>query len=214
VCGEWDRLAVAWEEAVSVASSRWATPVTPGAARVRTVGWWGMMLGIVAMVKFHITVGAAYLYVRWGHTEWPPAGFERPGLTPLLILVLPIAALALLSWARAGAREGSAGRLLPAVTGAAAIGLVAVVLRSLTYVNAPFGWDEHAYASLFWLLGGYEIIILTVGVLFAAVVVVQVLLGVVNDRDYDVLEVTTVYWWFAVITSAISLTTLYLGALL
>lgn len=196
---------------MSVGTSRWATPVASGAERVRSIGWWGMALGALALLLFQATLVAAYLYVRWGHTTWPPPPFQAPGLAPLAVALLPITAAAALMWSRSNARS-HARPLAPALAGAALLGAIAIALRVVTYVDAPFAWNEHAYASLFWVLGWYEIVALFGGVVIACTVLVQAGRGIVTVDKLAVFDVAIVYWWFTAVTSLMSLTTLYLGA--
>jgi cytochrome c oxidase subunit III len=187
---------------VTVESSRFARPIAPGAEHARTIGWWGMLLGIIALAHFVGALVVAYLYIRAGHAEWPPPGVELPPLvwpavaTGLTALAATLATLEVRWTARHGP-VGMAGAL-----GAIVVGSGAVALRMLVLVDAGFRWDDHAYGSLYWLLQATDITLVASGVIGSATILAQHAMGDYDTQNHDEIRVLSLYWWFAVAASA------------
>lgn len=197
---------------MSAQTGRWYEPIAPGAERTRSIGWWGLLLGAAALITFQGTITAAYLYLRWAQPTWPPTGFAAPALWPLVAAVPAVAAAAAASWGWAGVRRRQEGRVPAAMGLATLLGVVTVALRAWQFAGLDFRWDEHAYTSLVWFMSGYEIVILVTAVIVGLVTLAQGTLGMVDAERSASTEVATLYWWFAAVTTLLSLGTLHLGA--
>jgi cytochrome c oxidase subunit III len=186
---------------MTVRSSRFTRPIAPGAEEARTIGWWGMILGIIALAHLVGSLIVAYLYLRAGHTDWPPTGVERPDLLlPALAPVLTAAAAVLATlevrWTERGAILGMLG-----ASGAIAVGLVAVLARVYALSDTGFRWDEHAYGSIYWLLHGTDVTLVGSGVIGSAVLLAQHAMGYYDEQRTDEIRVLSLYWWFVVAAS-------------
>ena len=186
---------------MTVQSSRFARPVAPGAEHARTIGWWGMLLGIIALAHFVGALVVAYLYLRAGHAEWPPAGVELPQLTlPAVATALTAVAATLATLeVRWTARHGPVG--MAGALGAMLTGILAIVVRAAVLTDAGFRWDEHAYGSLYWLLNATDITLVAAAVIGSATILAQHAMGDYDTEHHDEIRVLSLYWWFAVAAS-------------
>lgn len=191
---------------MSVARSRFARPVSPGAAGVRTVGWWGMVITIVLLV--HLVGGflVAALYLRSGYPTWPPAGIEAPPvLRPAVAAGLAVLAASVMhaSLRRvrreddvADGRSHLAGLLVTVV-----LGMASVAALAWSYADVGVRWDEHAYGSVLWVLGWVQGIVVASTTIGNAVLAVQAGRRMLVGGHDDEAEVLVLAWWFAAVTS-------------
>ena len=189
-------------------------PLAPGTGRAKTIGWWGMLLGATTLLMFQASMVAGYVYLSWRQPVWPPQGIAPPPLTQALAALVSVAAAVAATTALRAARRGRPARLPAGLAGAVVVGAGALAWRVQTYATLDLRWDDHAYGSLFWLLGGYEIAILGTGVLVMLVAVAQFVTGRLDVTSDANAEVAVVYWWFAAATSLLSTGTLHLLAYL
>jgi cytochrome c oxidase subunit III len=186
---------------MTVRSSRFTRPIAPGTEDARTIGWWGMVLGIIALAHLVGAFIVSYLYLRAGQPEWPPAGVEPPdlllpALAPVLTAAAAILATLEVRWTERRAILGMVG-----ATGAILVGLGAILARVLVLTGVDFLWDEHAYGSVYWLLNATDITLVASGVIGSAVLLAQHAMGDYDERRTDEIRVLSLYWWFAVAAS-------------
>jgi heme/copper-type cytochrome/quinol oxidase subunit 3 len=195
--------------------SRTAQPLEPGQT-TQAMGVWAVALTLLVLVMFVAGLSAAPLYLETGQPRadvtgepdphWPPEGIDAPDRTPagLAMLVIAGAALSVGASVRrtANAAVGPA-RLLLAAAVMAAVGAVVLLVRDLQRV--PFGWQDHAFTSVYWALTGVTALFVGVLALMAAAALVQHLTGVVDARRHLELVVTAIYGGFTVAASAILL---------
>lgn len=186
---------------MTVRSSRFTRPVAPGTADARTIGWWGMLLGIIALTHLVGGLIVAYLYIRAGNPRWPPQGVERPDLlipavAPVLTLVAAVFATLEVRWTERRATVGMVG-----ATTAIVVGIVAVLARVYALRDVGFLWDEHAYGSIYWLLNATDITLVASGVVGSAVLLAQHAMGAYDEERTDEIRVLSLYWWFVVAAS-------------
>ncbi len=185
---------------MSTRISRTAFPVR-GGPQGAPIGVWGIWMTIVVLgtALAGLVVSGVYLY--WGQDEWPPAGFEAPVLTRgALALALSVGAGALVVAAlrtmRAGGERAAGHILLGALL--AATGCLAFLVLDL--VQAPWHWDEHVYASLFYVFVGYAATFVAVSALMIAAVLVQRVAGMIDTGRHLELKVTAIFWIHTIAT--------------
>lgn len=179
------------------------------------IGWWGVWLLVTVLTVFLGGLVASALYLRSGAPSWPPAGVAppevlRPALGPLLVA----AGLATLLWARRGARTGALGTVALGALAATIAGAGAIGLRAIVHVAADLPVDEHAYGSLFHVLGGFDVLVSAIAVLASGSVVAQALREhLAHDRRLEI-DVAVVLWILALATSTVVYGTIHLLPLL
>jgi heme/copper-type cytochrome/quinol oxidase subunit 3 len=183
-------------------TSRTAFPIR-GAEQGGAIGTWGIWLtmAVLGTALAGLVVSGIYLY--WGQDAWPPEGFAAParGLGALA-LVLSVAAavtcLAALRVLRAGLEQLSGHVLF----GALVLGLASVAAMVADLGGADWRWDEHVYTSLYWIFVGNAVLFVAIAVMMTAAVLVQRLANALDVDRHLELEVTVVFWFYAVLTVA------------
>jgi heme/copper-type cytochrome/quinol oxidase subunit 3 len=183
-------------------TSRTAYPIR-GATQGAAIGTWGAWLTMAVLLTAlsGLVVSAIYLY--WGQQEWPPAGFDEPAIgLGALALVLCLGAAGLTYAAIPVLRGGGARTSGHLIFGGLLLGGGSLTALVVDLVTAPWGWDEHVYTSLFWILVGNAAVFVAVAALMSVAVLVQHTAGVLDAGRHLELEVTVVFWGFAVATVA------------
>lgn len=178
-------------------------------------GWWATM-GILAILATVFSVlFYSYFYIRLYSDQWPQGGVAKPGLLGAAVAYgLLLASGAPLYAAGRGLRIQSVGITVTGLIAAAALALAAMVLTTLRLLEAGFSPRLNAYASIFHALT-WHVLILEFGgallLLAAAVRVYQWRRSM--QRGYLVLQmqITGLYWYFAIAVGAITYLVLYLS---
>lgn len=133
------------------------------------VNRWAMGLLILLLA---IALGVflfSYFYLRLATPAWPPDNIAPPPLLlPAVSTLLVLAAAATMRWAHAAVRRGSEGGLRGAlagafVAGAFVAGALALGLLVYDYSLLPFDHTLNAYGSIFYLLGGFLMLMVGLG---------------------------------------------------
>jgi heme/copper-type cytochrome/quinol oxidase subunit 3 len=165
-----------------------------------TMGMWGTVLLLVVLTTFLAGVTAAGLYLHTGQDAWPPEPLVRPGSWLAVLGALLTAAgtgLTTLAALRLRREERPLPSLLLLTAGAVLTAATFVLARDLSSV--PFGWQEHAYASIYVVFTAIAATFVAIGVLMVGAVLVQRLVGVVDaGRMLEVDNVVLYLWWTTV----------------
>ena len=188
------------------------------AARVaqqrRTVpsGWWGMALVIATEFTLFASLIAAYFYLRFQNTEWPPAGIEDPSVTlPLVltgILVLTTVPMYGAVAAARSERRGWAWALvaLALLVQGAYLGLQIWLFADDLSSLAP---SANAYGSIYFTLLGVHHAHVAVGLVLDLWLLGVLAFGLTNYR-LIALRVIALYWYFvAFVGVLVTLTQIY-----
>lgn len=143
---------------MSLASARNVRPI--GDAAARTIGWWGTVIGVIALAHLVAAANVAAVYLRSVSGTWPPGATEPPGIWIDLVGV-GLALLATLACALA-ALVATRGRPLaaPLLLVAALLAAGGAAARGSTTVFSTYPATEHAYWSVRWFLGGLDLVLL------------------------------------------------------
>jgi cytochrome c oxidase subunit I+III len=166
-----------------------ASPDSPGA--------WGTMILLLVDGSLYASLVFAYFYLWLLAPAWPPPGHELPGLAlPALGVALLLAASASVHSARrrnAAARpDGGRGALLLGAVLLVAF-LVTQALMLVDYGRTP---QSHAYASLVYVLIGYQGIHAIIALLMAAFVWRRSRRGLVDSVRQRDFRITTMFWHY------------------
>lgn len=181
-------------------TSRTAFPIrdAPQGGAIGTWATW-LTMAVLGTALAGLVVSGIYLY--WGQDAWPPEGFTAPprGLA-VLALALCVAAgvvcFAALRVLRAGLEQLSGHVLFAsALLGG---GCLATLLADLARVEVR--WDDHVYGSIFWIFVGNAALFVGVALLMTLAVLVQRLANVLDVDRHLELEVTVVFWGYALAT--------------
>jgi cytochrome c oxidase subunit I+III len=131
----------------------------------RATGWWGMVGFLAVMFTVLGALIYSYFYLRLYSEQWPQAGLALPQLSGSLIsygfLAAAGVALGFASWAwRRDRRTGLNFGLT--VTILLGLGFVGGELISL--LIEPYGHGTNAYASIFFILNGFMLLLALTGI--------------------------------------------------
>jgi cytochrome c oxidase subunit I+III len=132
----------------------------PVAGDGRSIGWWGTILGVIALAHIVGAVLVATVYLRSRTATWPPDAIQPPDVTPVVIaagLAVVTASLLTLGRRRTLAARGGTPALLVV---AAVVALAGAVLRGATTVFSDVPADTHAFWAIWWLLGAFDLVLL------------------------------------------------------
>lgn len=191
-------------------TSRTAYPIR-GAKQGGAIGAWGAWLTMAVLVTALSGLVVSVIFLYWGQEEWPPAGYEEPAIgLGVVALLLALGATALTFAAVPVLRSGlerTSGHL---IFGGLVLGGGSLAALIVDLARSPWGWDEHVYTSLFWILVGNAAVFVAVAVLMSFAVLVQRVVGVVDAGRHLELEVTVVFWGFAVAAVAAAFVLIHL----
>ncbi|MFW6096763.1 MAG: cytochrome c oxidase subunit I [Chloroflexota bacterium] len=162
-------------------------PVRPNGSL--TIGRWGMGLALLLLGIALASFLFSYFYIRLENPIWPPQNIPMPQLLmPGIATGLLLVAGLVMWWAVNAVREGSLGRLrlgllLVFLLGAGALGVTIVEFSGL-----PFNWELNAYASIFWALGAYMMLLLVVALAMNLFVQVWAWQGLYTETDHAAVQ--------------------------
>jgi cytochrome c oxidase subunit I+III len=168
-----------------------------------SVGWWAMLITMVADLTAFLCIVFGYLFFWTVHDDFPPAASPGPGtLWPVVGGLAVLAAWALTVVARRANRRGRscALPLLAAATLAIAGGLALLA--------GPWrgGLDptSHVYPATVWLMVGWTVAHVALGILLHGYCLARrAARRLTPKHDADLVNVT-LYWHFVAITAAIT----------
>ncbi|MGH7443602.1 MAG: cbb3-type cytochrome c oxidase subunit I, partial [Longimicrobiales bacterium] len=163
-----------------------------------SVGWWGMMVLLVADAAVVACFIFAYLFLWTAHpADWPPDGSQLPGfLEPALIAALGIGAYALFEaagWTNARDRRLPTALCLIAV---AALGAGALVLGWRWLADLGIHPTAHSYGATVLTLLGYVALHVTIGIGMALWCLTRLALGMIDSWRCLTLRICLLWWRF------------------
>jgi cytochrome c oxidase subunit I+III len=137
----------------------------------RTLAAWGMGLAILVGAIAFSTLLLAYFYLLTESPQWPPDGVDEPGLVLGAIASAAIVVgAAALGRARRDIESGESARLRVGLAVAGALVAVGGIVQVLDLASVDFSAQDHAYGSIFYLLGGGMAALALVGLVIIGVV--------------------------------------------
>jgi len=175
------------------------TRLPVGAADTRSLGWWAMIFVVFteAALFAYLLFSYYYLAVVVPHT---PGTFPLGG--PLAVkLAGPNTAILLISsafvaWAQTGIERGNKWRLVGGLGAGALLGTIFLVIQSFEWGNQKFDIPSSAYSSLYYVVTGFHMAHVLVGVLILMALTVWAAMGYFNRFRYAHIHIGALYWHF------------------
>ncbi len=180
----------------------------------QATGWWGMvgMLAILATVLGVLIY--SYFYLRLYSEQWSQAGLPPPQLAgPLIAYGLLTAGgvvQAFSSWAWRRSRRKS---LLFGMSGTVVLGLGFIFAESAVLLSTPFLPTANAYASIYFTINGFSLLMASVGIALSAGTLVR---AYRKGEPFDTprlrlwLQNSELFWYFTVAAGLLGSLTAYL----
>jgi heme/copper-type cytochrome/quinol oxidase subunit 3 len=177
-----------------------------GHPRVRSTGFWGMMLLIITEAALFIYLLFSYFYLGSIATgRWPPEG------PPSLRLVVPNTVILLFSsgtmyWAESGIRKGDTRRLRLGLIATLALGMIFLIVQAVEYSHKHVTPSTDASGSLFFTITGFHGAHVAAGLLMIGVITARAFLKHFRAGRHEAVTNVAWYWhfvdavWLAVFT--------------
>jgi len=158
--------------------------------------FWGVLVFIMIETTALAIMFGSYLYVRGNFNEWPPS--ERLQVTPgILTTVMMLGSCVPMQLSLKPCHEMALRPTRRLLVVGVALGFAACGLRAWEIASIPFAWTDNAYASVLWTTYGMHTIELGASVLETLVMAAVLYRGPLEEKHFEDVEVTALFWWFA-----------------
>jgi len=185
-------------------------PVNAGGSVI--VAAWGTALVILVVAVGFAGLLLSYFYLRLENPQWPPPGIADPGagraiLAAALVVASGAAVRAALRRVRAADQRG----FIAALAAALALAGGGAVVQLVDLARLGFGWTDHAYGSIFFLLAGFVVLVAAAALIVVALTLYWAIGGRYTARRHASVANITRFWEAMVVIWVIGFATLYLG---
>lgn len=159
--------------------------------------WWAVILLVVIEVTVFATLISSYFYLGLMLPEWPPPDVEPPGLMlPLINTGVLLVSTLMVYVASRGIKQGKQRQLKVALGVAVLMETVFLVIKILASGGIEHSWDDHVYASIFWMINRLHTGHVLVAILMGLVAEVLALKGYFTRERRVGIEVVNIYFQF------------------
>ena len=173
-----------------------ALPV--GAMDTRASGWWAMIFTVFAEASLFVYLLFSYYYLAV--QPHAPGAFPEGGPPPLLIAAVNTAILLTSSvavgWAQLSIEHNKKWRLVAGLGIGALLGMIFLVIQCFEWADRPFELSSTPYSSLYFVITGFHMAHVVVGVVMLLVLTLWSGLGYFNSRRFAHIHIGALYWHF------------------
>jgi heme/copper-type cytochrome/quinol oxidase subunit 3 len=161
-------------------------------------GFWGVAMMIATEGMLFLALIATYFFLRASTDSWPPPGVEAPelGLRAWIFTALLLGSSIPIFWAEAAAKQGDLKAMRAGLAISAVMGTAFLVNTIVEFRELHFGWNDHAYGSIYYTLLGLHATHVAAGLLISLVVQIKLWRGLVDAEHHTSVEVFSLYWHF------------------
>jgi len=166
----------------------------------------GTLLLCTASAMVLGAVIAVYFAIKEGSTTWPPSDVSVGTYIPTMITITAIMSGFSVHWGVYSARRNDGRNAVMALVLTLFLGLAMANLEWLSFVRSGFGFNDHAYGTLYDILIGYHLLHLLAAIVMLLVLSFRTMAGHFSGDRHDALRAGAVYWqytnvvWFTVVT--------------
>lgn len=167
-----------------------------GARGRNSVGWLGMLCLIAteASLFAYLLFSYAYFAVRFG-AGWLPSPHPSLLLAGSDTVILLCSSVAVW-WGEKGASQGRRGQLLIGLGVAIALGVVFLIVQAFEWKAKTFSLTSSSYGSFYFIITGFHMAHVVVGVVILAVVFAWSAAGDFTPRHHEPVVISSAYWHF------------------
>jgi cytochrome c oxidase subunit 3 len=186
-------------------------PLPVGSKSHHASGWWGMLTIVATEASLFAYLLFSYYYTAAHATNpWPTGG------APDLKLAIPgtiilLAGSFVMAWGEHGIRKGQNGRLATSLIFSVLLALLFLGIQFWEWFHKPFALDYDAYSSLYFVITGFHMAHVAVGVVMLLVVLLWTLLGMFDARRHSAVSIAVIYWHFVTIVWLFVFFTFYIS---
>ena len=178
------------------ASLEQALPV--GAMDTRASGWWAMIFTVFTEASLFAYLLFSYYYLAV--QPHAPGAFPEGGAPPLGVAAVNTAILLASSvavgWAQLGIEHDKRWRLVAGLGTGAVLGLIFLVIQWFEWGDRPFGLSSTPYSSLYYVVTGFHMAHVVIGVLMLLALTFWSWRGLFNSRRFAHIHIGALYWHF------------------
>jgi len=166
----------------------------------------GTLLLCTASAMVLGAVMAVYFAIKEGSTTWPPSDVHVGTYIPTIITITAIMSGFSVQWGIFSARRNDGRNAVMALILTLFLGLAMANLEWLTFVRSGFGFNDHAYGTLYDVLIGFHLLHLLAAIVMLLVLSFRTMAGHFSGDRHDALRAGAVFWqytnvvWFTVVT--------------
>jgi cytochrome c oxidase subunit I+III len=173
----------------------------------RSIGWWAMVVLLVADASLTLAIAFAYLFLWTAHPAvWPPDGSRVPGLIEPALIVAVLAGAGI--FFEAAERFNRQDRRL-----ATRLCLIAAALLAAVALATGWTWlrslgvdpTRHSYGAAVWTLLGWVAVHVAVGAAMALWCLTRHALGMLDSWRCLTLRICLLWWRFTMPATALVL---------
>jgi cytochrome c oxidase subunit III len=169
-----------------------------GAMDTRASGWWAMIFTVFTEASLFVYLLFSYYYLA--AQPHAPGTFPEGGPPPLGIAAINTAILlissAAVGWAQLGIERNNKWRLVAGLGTGALLGMIFLVIQWFEWGDRPFGLSSTPYSSLYFVITGFHMAHVAVGVLMLLALTWWSKLGYFNNRRFAHIHIGALYWHF------------------
>ena len=169
-----------------------------GAMDTRASGWWAMIFTVFTEASLFVYLLFSYYYLAV--QPHAPGTFPQGGPPPLGIASLNTAILLLSSlavgWAQLSVEHDRKWRLVTGLGTGAVLGAVFLVVQLFEWSSQHFELSSLPYSSLYFVITGFHLAHVAVGLLILAALTGWSYLGYFNSRRFAHIHIGALYWHF------------------
>jgi cytochrome c oxidase subunit 3 len=169
-----------------------------GAMDTRASGWWAMIFTIFTEASLFIYLLFSYYYLAvQPHMAgtFPEGGAPKLGMATLNTAIL-LTSSASVAYAQFSIEHNKKGRLVAGLGIGALLGIVFLAIQILEWAGQPFGLSSTTYSSLYYVITGFHMAHVVVGVLMLLVLSFWSGKGYFNSRRFAHIHIGALYWHF------------------
>jgi len=176
-----------------VATPRTGLPV--GSVISHTVGWWGIIAGIVteAALFGYLLFGYFYFAIQ-PHEMWPAEmpTFKLAGPNTVILLISSVAVW----YGERGGRQGSRSKQATGLGIGVLLGVIFVVIQVLEWKSKSFSYNSGPYGSIFFVVTGFHMGHVVLGLLMLFPLTIWSMLGYFGPGRDAPISIGAIYWHF------------------
>jgi heme/copper-type cytochrome/quinol oxidase subunit 3 len=188
----------------AVASDRRAKPEISGPVM-------GMILFVASEAMFFAAFFGGFFTIKANEPAWPPAGIPHLKIDIATALtVILVASSVCVQLAMRATRSGAARRAMAWLGVTIGLGVAFLALQAYDYSQLGFGLKDGVFGTLFYVMTGIHMAHVVGGVVFLALVFIQLVRGRLTREHHDPLAAGAIYWDFVDVVWICLFTVFYL----
>jgi len=178
----------------------------------KSSGWYGVWTLVLTEAAIFVYLLFSYFYLAsQANGDWPLGGAPSLKLAGPNSLILLLSSAALFGAERSGARRGQRLRLLGGIASAFVLGVIFVIIQLREWQTKPFSLHSGTYGSIYFVVTGFHLAHVIVGLLLLLALLVWAALGYFDRERHAPLTIGAIYWHFVDVVWLIVFGALYLA---